>query len=159
MSELGRGGGDAATRTGRRRFLVGVDFGEPSRAALAFASELAPPLGAEVVLLHVIHGIALPYTELPPALVERELRRLEAAAGTALAELAARAGGARTVLRHGDPASAVLEVADALGATLIVLGTHGRHGVPRLVLGSVAEHVIRESPVPVVTVRAPGAAE
>ena len=63
-----------------------------------------------------------------------------------------------TLVISGDPAERVLETARGLAADLIVMGTHGRKGLSRLVLGSVAERVVRESPVPVLTVRATAAA-
>jgi nucleotide-binding universal stress UspA family protein len=59
----------------------------------------------------------------------------------------------------GDPIAAILEVAAATGCDLIVMGTHGRTGVTRLVMGSVAEHVSRAARCPVLTVKDPRAAE
>jgi nucleotide-binding universal stress UspA family protein len=56
-----------------------------------------------------------------------------------------------TLVTSGDPAERVLETARGLGADLIVMGTHGRKGLGHLVLGSVAERVVRESPIPVMT--------
>ncbi len=56
-------------------------------------------------------------------------------------------------LEYGDPESVILEVAKEIGADLIVMGTHGRTGLRRILLGSVAEHVLRKAPCPVLTVR------
>ncbi len=61
---------------------------------------------------------------------------------------------AQRVLRKGHPREVVLAVAREVGADVIVMGTHGRRGVSHLFIGSVAEHVVRHSPVPVWTVRA-----
>ncbi|MGH7329756.1 MAG: universal stress protein, partial [Polyangiaceae bacterium] len=63
-----------------------------------------------------------------------------------------------TLLRNGDPHDCILRVAQELGADLIIMGTHGRHGVSHLLLGSLAESVLRSSPVPVLTVHAAVAA-
>jgi len=60
-----------------------------------------------------------------------------------------------TQLREGAPAEEILRVADDVGADLVVIGTHGRRGLARALLGSVAEHVIRTSHRPVVTIRGP----
>ncbi len=147
----------AVRATGRPLLLVPVDFGDLSGTAIGLARELASALRADLALVHAFHGISVPYTELPPALVERELSGVEVGAARALDVLASRSGAARAVLRHGEPAEVVLAVAAEIGATMIVMGTHGRRGLPRLVLGSVAERVVRESPVPVVTVRLPTA--
>ncbi len=59
----------------------------------------------------------------------------------------------RTLIREGSPRAAILDVAEAEGADLIVMGTHGRTGLARVLFGSVAEHVVRMSPIPVFTVR------
>jgi nucleotide-binding universal stress UspA family protein len=60
-----------------------------------------------------------------------------------------------TLVISGDPAERVLETARGLNADLIVMGTHGRKGLGHLVLGSVAERVVRESPIPVLTTHSP----
>lgn len=145
----------AATAAGRPLLLVPVDFGDVSAAAIKLARELAAALRADIALVHAHSGLSVPYSELPPALVERELSGAELGAERALQALAARSGAERAVIRHGEPADVVLAVAVEIGASMIVMGTHGRRGLPRLVLGSVAERVVRESPIPVVTVRLP----
>jgi|SRR5579884_2395558 universal stress protein A len=58
-------------------------------------------------------------------------------------------------LEYGDPAAAILKAAQEIGADLIVMGTHGRTGLHRLLMGSVAERVVRKAPCPVLTVRTP----
>lgn len=82
---------------------------------------------------------------------------MEAAAQQLLAEsqtLAASLGvAAETLLRRGDAAAEIVSSARAVGADLIVMGTHGRAGIPRFILGSVAAGVLRTSPVPICTVR------
>ena len=77
-----------------------------------------------------------------------------AAAQRAVDQLSQQEGGLRTLLREGDPSVEILEAAKESGATMIVMGTHGRSGLAHLFLGSVAEKVVRKSPIPVLTVRA-----
>ena len=72
----------------------------------------------------------------------------------ALAVVRSRLPAAEAVLTNGPAAAEVVAVADRVKADLIVMGTHGRQGVGRMFLGSVAERVVRSSPVPVLTIRA-----
>jgi nucleotide-binding universal stress UspA family protein len=80
--------------------------------------------------------------------------QIAAAARSSLEKLAAEQGGLRSELRCGDPAAEILRAIDELKPELVVMGTHGRRGLARLLLGSVAEKVVRSSPVPVLTVPA-----
>jgi len=138
--------------------LVAVDFEEASRHAIEVARELAGPLGAELCLLHVYQLPVYTYPGLEPQLLPDLTREITLAAGRALAQLATDVGVARTLLREGDAAPAILAAAGEVGAALIVMGTHGRRGLSRAILGSVAEKVVRRSAIPVLTVRAPAAA-
>jgi len=141
-----------------RTILVPIDFHQGSTASLAHAVELASKLGAELTVLHVwqmpVYGFPVVGTSIPVA----ELgRTVEASAKQALDEMVAAHEGQgvtiRPVLRVGTPWEQILEVAKEIGADLIVMATHGRKGVPRALLGSVAEKVIRMSSVPVLTFR------
>lgn len=142
--------------------LVAIDPRAHAQEIVAEASVLAAKLGAELVLLHVfsvkpsVDRDVLVHPEAHPAAAVA-MRDDERALLPRLRELAAIAAarGARARLRvsHGEVVQAILEVAADVGAGLIVLGTHGRRGVSRLALGSVAESVLRESPVPVLTIR------
>ena len=76
-----------------------------------------------------------------------------AEAVTALGRLSARLGGVSTMLREGQPAAEILAAIQETGAGLVIMGTHGRRGVGRMFVGSVAESVARRSPVPVTMVR------
>jgi nucleotide-binding universal stress UspA family protein len=117
-----------------RSVLVAVDDSEPSDAAVALAAKLARALGSEVTLCNV--------ADTPdPAVVER------AAIHAGLVPPP------RTVVVEGEPAEAILAEAAPRGADLIVMGSHGRGGLQRLALGSVAEQVVRRSPVPVLVAR------
>ncbi len=137
------------------RVLVAVDFSPASDAALERAVELAGALGAGIDLLHVWEPP--PPIEAPGMapwlfddsaardLLERTRRSLEPRG----------LRGVTVRLESGDPAYHILEAARALLPDLLVLGTHGRGGVRRLILGSVAEAVVRRAPCPTLTVHAP----
>ena len=141
-----------------RRILHPTDFSPSSDAALRLAAVLAKDHDAQVVLLHVIEpppvgssgAVPAPPPGLPPSRAEVE-QRLSALAAT-LPEL-------RTECRvaEGPAADAILEAAQETGCDVIVMGTHGRTGLARLLVGSVAEKVVRHAPCPVLTVKSPQA--
>ncbi len=140
------------------RILVATDFSAAAERAWTRATALARPLGAELVLVHVFVEAPL-YSETPFNAPEvREVyesgkawvsEQLEQWAGHAHAEGLR----ARTVLRTGVPYREILAVAAEEQADLIVMGTHGRGGFERAMLGSVADRVVRLATCPVLTVR------
>jgi nucleotide-binding universal stress UspA family protein len=134
--------------------IVPVDFEKASQRAIEIAKDLGARLGAEVVLVHVYQLPMFTYPGLEPTLLPTFTVEISAAAKRATEQLAAASGGVRAVLREGDPATEIIAVAKELGAEMIVMGTHGRGGLAHLFLGSVAEKVMRDSPVPVMTIRA-----
>jgi nucleotide-binding universal stress UspA family protein len=134
--------------------LVPVDFEEGSQRALELAKELGQKLGAEVALLHVYTLPVYTYPGLEPMAFPAVVAQVKDAAERSLAELARAAGVSRTILRGGETVSEILTVARELGASMIAMGTHGRRGLAHAVLGSIAERVVRRSPIPVLTVRA-----
>ncbi|MBS2018864.1 MAG: universal stress protein [Deltaproteobacteria bacterium] len=137
-----------------RHILVPTDFGDASARARDIALELARRFDARVTLLHVWTVPNAAYAEG----LSWPTEDLEAAAQRALdAELATAAKirpGTQAKLRVGLAWERILESAKEIGADLIVMGTHGRRGISRLVIGSVAEKLVRLSPVPVLTVGA-----
>lgn len=144
--------------------LAPTDFSPAADAALPWADLLARVFGARLVLLHVVEVTYELLVDLPPtawgeAGGETIARELEARARGQLEARAQRLGPSEHVLRTGLGAGLsrqlIIEVANEVGADLVVMGTHGRTGVERILFGSVAEHVIRTSPVPVLTVRPP----
>jgi nucleotide-binding universal stress UspA family protein len=135
--------------------LVAVDFEDASQRAIDIARELAGPLGAELCLLHVYQLPLYTYPSLEPQILPELLTEIPRAAGHALDQLAAGVGVKRTLLREGDAAAAILSAAREVEAKMIVMGTHGRRGLSHVLLGSVAEKVVRQSDVPVLTVRSP----
>lgn len=135
-----------------KTILVPVDFEAASDRALALAREIGGPVGAKIVLLHVCDTLPYVYPDMPPAFVAETSAAMRQAAEKSLAEYAAKNGGLDSVLREGKVWSGVLDAIEEMSPWLVVMGTHGRRGVKRLVLGSVAERVVRESKAPVLTV-------
>lgn len=151
----------SAAATLWKTLLVPHDFSTAAARAHALAAELAGLTGGKLVLLHVSpvpHGLKADTKIVPDgaAAPVRIDEYMTAAARRKLEEAAAKVGAPaaiRTVLAGGDAAETILEQAAAVRADVIVMGTHGRTGVQRLLLGSVAERVLRHSNVPVVVVR------
>ena len=137
--------------------LVPVDFSEPCREAADLAQAFGASLGAKVHLLHVYELAPYDFPE-NPAKVPETQSRLKAELEHRLEEMAAplRSAGlaVATHLERGRVVDRILEVQASLGAQLIVIGTHGRTGLKRMLLGSIAERVVQLSPVPVCSVGA-----
>jgi nucleotide-binding universal stress UspA family protein len=135
-----------------KHIVVAIDFGEPAQAALSYAIGLAQKFGAKLTLLHV-YGIPTVYY---PDSVAWPLEDLAKAAQATLdaevAKVRASVPSAEGHTEVGDPRERILAFAKDSGADLLVLGTHGRRGLAHLVLGSVAEWVVRASPLPVLTI-------
>jgi nucleotide-binding universal stress UspA family protein len=141
-----------------RRVLVATDFTTTSNAAIDWAVALAAPLGASVT---VIHAFEIPVIGFPDgALIATAdmAARISTAARAALdttVEQQQRQGRGvpiEGVLREGVAWEEIVAVADEIDADLVVIGTHGRRGIARALLGSVAENVIRTSSRPVTTI-------
>ena len=143
-----------------RKILVATDFSPVAMHAQTAALELARPLGAEVTVLHAYQLPTYLFVDgssyvPPPKLVAEVLA--DTAHGLAAAVDAAAASGVtiKTVSEEGDPKEVIVRYAEEHGFDLVVLGTHGRRGLARLALGSVAEHVVRAATRPVLTVHGP----
>jgi nucleotide-binding universal stress UspA family protein len=137
-----------------RSILVAHDFGETAQRALEFALALAGPLGARVNVLFAYDVLAYGFPEAPAMAIDTT--QIERAARTALEGVVSRARQSgvtvECLLRKGPPWKEIDAAAKDTGADLIVIGTHGRHGLARALLGSVAEKVVRTAPCPVLTV-------
>jgi universal stress protein A len=148
------------------RVLVPIDFSPSARAALEYATFLAGRLGAELDVLHVWEppgyvgpdtlallpvGTGQPGWEQTRAEVQREVDAFLAKAKAPPRSLSVR-------VEAGEPSDTILHIAKDGGADLIVMGTHGRTGLSRLLIGSVAEAVLRRSVCPVLTIRVPSKA-
>ena len=142
-----------------KRILLPTDFSATSEIAFNYVLDLAPRKASSVHLLHVIDDASVAtaypdgfYVELPgirAQLAQEATRRLEE-----MVECCAGRGVAATAsVGVGRPATLILETATNSGTDLIVMGTHGRTGLAHLMLGSVAERVLRVAPCPVLTLR------
>lgn len=139
-----------------KKLLVPTDFGTGSDHALAYAVELAKAFGAEITIMHAYE---LPLVGFPDgALVATPdlASRISEGAAIGLAktiEPFAKSGVVMsTLLKQGPTWRSVIDTASEIEAGMIVMGTHGRHGLPRALLGSVAEKVVRAAHCPVLTV-------
>jgi nucleotide-binding universal stress UspA family protein len=144
------------------RLLVPTDFSPSADAAAILAQSIAKGMNAEVIVLHVLDlapivaawSTPLIAGEQPsPSLAAELLDRIRDDAARRLAREADRYPKATTLFVDGDPRTTIVDAAAELRADLIVMGTQGRSGLDRIVLGSVAEYVVRHSAVPVLTVR------
>jgi nucleotide-binding universal stress UspA family protein len=142
---------------GAPTILVPTDFSAGSRAALEEARELERKVGAEIVLVHVLDTSGLYVPRYVHCHVEDLAGPLRADAEARLRALASEAGVARFEVLEGQPAPAICQAARRLPADLIVIATHGRTGLTRLFLGSVAELVVRTAPCNVLVVRSAAA--
>lgn len=138
--------------------LVAVDLGEQARDVVQAARDLAATTDAAITVLHVGHSALLmaPPVHAGAAYPQLTLHAEQAgrAALEALAEDLVPDGQAcQIALRQGDPADEIVACAEENNHDLIVMGTHGRKGLARLLMGSVAEQVVRHSSVPVLLVR------
>ncbi len=140
-----------------RRLLVPMDFSDHSLAALEKAVAVASLCSASLTLLHALEPVSygLDFTLLD---VERS-KEARAAAESRLSRLAtpliAAGHHVETAVRGGLPTDAILHEAGARRADLIVMGTHGRRGLAHVLVGSVAEHVLRRASCPVLAVKSP----
>ena len=139
-----------------KTIFVPHDFGAGSDHALAYAVDLARALGAEIT---VMHAFELPTVGFPdgalvatPELVSRVLEGANVGLEKAVEQHARSGVPMRTLVKHGPAWLAITETAAETSAGMIVMGTHGRRGLPRALLGSVAEKVVRTAKCPVLTV-------
>jgi nucleotide-binding universal stress UspA family protein len=142
-----------------KHILVPTDFEKASAGALDVAISLAQSCGAKLTLLHVWEIPIYPYMDF--MLNSAVIARVEDAAvkhlGEALEKLRKVLPDAESKLKMGEAGPGIVEAIAELKPDLVVMGTHGRRGVGRVLLGSVAEKIVRLSTVPVLTVHAPPA--
>lgn len=139
-----------------RTILVPVDFSERSRSALNYALALARDFGASLVVLHVLDPLLV-----PGRLESARLRQIKASSRSEASEQLETLGGelaetgvrTRLFLRQGPAANIILTFAGAKKADLIVMSSQGRTGFDRMLIGSVAERVVRHAACSVLVVR------
>jgi nucleotide-binding universal stress UspA family protein len=147
---------------GIKNILVATDFGEAADSALRYGRELAGCFGATLHVLNVVENFYVTTfgAETYAAIVPEMQRELETAAHKHLDELLIDSDGSGpptrpVVITSGSPAYAIVDYARENRIDLIVMGTHGRGALAHLMMGSVAERVVRIAPCPVLTVRNP----
>ena len=142
-----------------KTILVGTDFSVCAARALSFAVSLASSQGAKVHVVHVLVepvqafdvAGALPYLDVSTQKEWEDATKKRLAA--AVASAVKRGVPATCEFLWGRPSDAIIEAAKKTKASMVVLGTHGRNALEKLLIGSTAERVVRLSPVPVLTVR------
>jgi nucleotide-binding universal stress UspA family protein len=132
--------------------LVAFDFGEMSQQALVYGQSLTRSFGGRLHVLHVADVIATIASQYPDHPGDPEMRA-EALALKHLRSLVPDGSATLAVRISASPANAIVEYARSIHADTIVVGTHGRDGVSRMLMGSVAELVVRHAPCPVLVVR------
>jgi nucleotide-binding universal stress UspA family protein len=141
-----------------RHILAPTDFSEYSKQAVSSALELAKKFGAKLSILHVVELPPYPVEGyVPPSLTTTFMEDLEREASQELAQLAPEAESTGVEVARlvtvGSPYRKILDMAEADGVDLIVMATAGRTGFSRLVMGSIAERVVRTASCPVLTIR------
>jgi nucleotide-binding universal stress UspA family protein len=141
-----------------RHILAPTDFSEYSKNAVASALEWAKTFGAKLTILHVVELPPYPVEGyVPPNLSATFLKDLERQASVDLAQLVPEAEAAgievARVVAVGTPYRTIIETAEADHVDLIIMATAGRTGFSHLVLGSIAERVVRTASCPVLTIR------
>lgn len=142
-----------------QRFLVPIDFSDYASHALDYAISLASKLGARLTLLHVIQslpmggadmGVTLPYTYIQDMEAE-----ITSSLQTYLQRVTVAGLEGEIAVVHGVPFNEIIVAAKTQQVDLIIMGTHGRTGLQHVLLGSVAEKVVRLAPCPVLVARQP----
>jgi nucleotide-binding universal stress UspA family protein len=145
-----------------RRILVPVDFSAHSERATEYACQLAARLGASLELLHVVDDPFLSGAWSPELPIPNPAPLLDELVGDASIRLARYVSpqrstvAAHSVVLRGPTSRMIVAHAAACDVDLIVMGTHGRTGLSHLLLGSVAERVLRTAGCPVLTIKLPG---
>ncbi len=142
-----------------RRILVPTDFSSCSDKALELAGKLARDQGAELIAVHVVetghvplNAVIHPGGDIEGVEVRAHMTKLgQHELERRVQALPIPAERKRLHIAEGSPASTICQVARELGADLIVMGTHGRTGLAHLLMGSVAERVVRAAKIPVLT--------
>jgi len=144
------------------KILTAIDFSENSDYAFDYALTLAKQFNAELTVMHVINepvdlrGFYVPhisFEQLEKEIEEGAVKMMENFCQTRLGAFTTY----KTAIVTGIPYEEVIKKAEEVGASLIVLGTHGRTGLDHLIFGSTAERIVRSASCPVLTIRLPAA--
>lgn len=142
------------------RILAPTDFSTHAEGAIRFACELAERFGAELHLLHVLSDVSVPagpdpmlISSMPPEYYREVEQQARAQLDAVLKPDWPKPTRLETEVRWGDAVDEMASYAQERSIDLIVVSTHGRTGLAHVLLGSVAERIVREAPCPVLTIR------
>jgi nucleotide-binding universal stress UspA family protein len=137
------------------RILVPIDFSEHSQKALRYALAFAQQFDAEVTLVHIVEQMVYPGDWMYPPLAVTDFATEKREEMIARLQALDAGSGVKTqhIVRLGRAWQEIIEVADEMKCNMLILATHGYTGLKHVLLGSVAEKVIRHAPCPVLTVR------
>jgi len=142
------------------KILIGVDGSDYSRAAVQFVRKLTWPAGTKAIVLSAVQPVAVAYSEYYVAAIDEGLLAEERKAHeetVSMTEHDLREVGLDTDARvlDGDPSQTIVRIAKSEKVDLVIVGSHGRTGLAKLVMGSVASHVVSHLPCSVLVVRNP----
>lgn len=144
------------------KIVTAIDFSENSDRAFEYALAMAVKFDAELTIMHVINepvdlrGFYVPhisFEQLEKEIEDGAVKMMKEFCSSRLGEFT----NVKTAIVTGIPYDEIIRKADEIGASLIVLGTHGRTGLDHLIFGSTAERVVRSANCPVMTIRLPAA--
>ncbi len=137
------------------RILVPVDFSEHSQKALRYALAFAKQFGAEVTLVHIVEQMVYPGDWMYPPLAVTDFATEKRAEMISRLQALDAGSGVKTqhIVRLGRAWQEIGEIAEEMKSDLIILATHGYTGLKHVLLGSVAEKIVRHAPCPVLSVR------
>src|SRR5262245_22532686 len=141
-----------------QRIVCATDFSDTAEAAWLIARDLAAVHRAELTLVHVFPNLPPSPDVAVPTVIqvwEEQKRWVDAELDRRVAEADAQGIQSHALLKHGSAAEGLIEAASDAHADLLVIGTHGRTGLERVLMGSVAEAVVRKAPCAVLTVKPP----
>jgi len=142
-----------------KRILFPTDFSEGAMNALPYAVDMVRHYGARLYMLHVMHDIAVSGLHIPHVSLDVIHKEIEAEASKEIEKFGVMERqdikNIEYVILRGVPYEEILKFVEKNNIDLIVMGTHGRKGLDRVLFGSVAERVVRNAPCPVLTVRGP----
>lgn len=141
-----------------RTIIHPTDFSDRSKYAFRLACSLARDHGSKLIIAHVLPQPAVAYGEVITGLSDAMYREQAKQQLEKLTPTDPQIAVERQLL-DGDPAAEIIELAKQTNADLIVMGTHGRGGIGRLLMGSVAEQIVRKAPCAVLSVKMPFPAE
>ena len=137
------------------RILVPIDFSEHSHKALRYALAFANQFGAEVTLVHIVEQMVYPGDWMYPPMAVTDFAAEKREEMIARLQALDAGSGVKTqhIVRIGRAWQEIIEIAEEMKCDMLILATHGYTGLKHVLLGSVAEKVIRHAPCPVLTVR------